>query len=479
MHHNSTSKNVKFIAIGLISFLFWHIETPHQLTDNAWHLFIIFVMTIVALISNFMPMGTIAFTSLVTCIITSAIDHKTALSGFSENIVWLVACAFFISNAVIKTGLGARIAYTLMAKFGHSKIGVSYSLLMTELIMAPMIPSATSRGGGIIYPIAKAVIESYSLQIHETSHKHKTTAINNIGKYFSMLCLHSNIITSSMFLTAMAGNPVAQSLAASCGVDVTWTNWATAVAVPGIISLLGLPFIVQLLYKLPPSLDGNIIKIYAKGAIAEMGKMKGSEIVTATTFIALIVLWIFEKQIGINSTTTAMLGVTILLLTHIITWHDIITSKTAWDTFIWFGILLVLANAMNNQGIISWIGNAIADILSGYNTSTSVIVICIGLFVVHYLFASTTVYFTAMYVIFLKMFIGFGINPLVAAYMLILVIMLSSGLTHYGIASAPVFFSGGYMSVKEWWQISGIISVINAFVWFVGCMVWWKMIDWI
>ena len=459
--------------------LMWQVPTPQHLTGNAWHLFIIFVMTVVALIMNFMPMGTVAFTSLVTCIMTSTIDSKTALGGFSENIVWLVISAFFISNAIIKTGLGNRIAYAFISKFGRTNIGVSYSLLMTELITAPMIPSATSRGGGIIYPIAKAVIESYSSQIYEKCPDKKTSFINSIGKYFSMLCLHSNIITSSMFLTAMAGNPVAKKLAGTCGVELTWGNWAMAATVPGLIALIVLPFIVQFLCKVPDSLDTKMITENAKEVLASMGRMKNSEIITSITFIALILLWIFEKHLGISSTTTAMLGVVLLLLTHIITWQDVISSKTAWDTFVWFGILMVLANSMNAQGVISWIGDMMAQGLRGYSITMSTVLIFIGLFFAHYFFASTTVYFTAMYVIFLKTFLEFGFNPLPAAYSLMLVIMLSSGLTHYGIASAPVFFSGGYMSVKEWWRISGTISVVSGFVWLLSCTIWWSVIGWI
>ncbi len=465
-------KNIGISIILIVLFSLWNYQHPAEISLNAWHTFVIFIVTIIGLILNPLPMGVITLLALLGCILTSAIPLKVALSGFSEGIVWLVVCAFFIARTVINTGLATRIAYLLISKFGKSPIGVAYSIIFTECIIAPMIPSAASRGGGIIYPIAKATIEGYNSQLLHAKQK-------SIGSFFTMLCLHSNIITSAMFLTAMAGNPVAQKLAISCGIDITWFNWAYGAVVPGFISLLLLPFIIRIFCPIPKDLDNQIIIEQAKEGIRKLGKMSKNEIITACTFVLLISLWVSEQYLGISSTATAMLGVCILLLFGVLNWNDVISEKSAWDIFIWFAILVTIANALSEQKVTLWMGDIISGSLSGYSPIVTGAIVCLGLFFGHYMFASITVYFTAMYGIFLKTFLDIGLPPLPSAYTLILVIMLSSGFTHYGISSAPVYFSGGYLTVKEWWQKSFCITIGVGVVWFVMCMIWWDIIGWL
>ena len=373
--------------------------------------------------------------------------------------------------SAINTGLGTRIAYFFIANFGKTPIGVAYSIIFTEFCISPMIPSATSRGGGIIYPIAKSAIDGYTSNLQ---HGQK-----QIGAFFTMICLHSNILTSTMFLTAMAGNPIAQKLAAMLGVEMTWSNWAQAAVIPGLFSLILLPFIVKIFCKLPSGLDNAVIVKNAKDGLKKLGKMTKNELITAGTFISLITLWILEKQTGINATTTAMLGVCVLLLTGILNWNDIINEKGAWDIFIWFSILVTIANALSEQKVTLWIGDIVSDSLTGYTPLITGIIACLGLFFGHYMFASVTVYFTAMYGVFLKVFLDLGLSPLASAYSLVFAIMLSSGFTHYGIGSAPVYFSGGYMTIKTWWQKSFNITIVVALVWVVVSTAWWSIIGWI
>lgn len=466
-------KSVIFLLIIGIAIIVWNFfQQPSELTNEGWHTFIIFLTTIIGLILNPFPMGVLTLLGLTACILTKSLSLNQALSGFGQSIVWLVVCAFFIARTVINTGLGTRIAYHFISKFGKSPIGVAYSLIFTEFCISPMIPSATSRGGGIIYPIAKAAIDGYCTDVSDSVQK-------KIGSFFTMICLHSNIITSTMFLTAMAGNPVAQKLAADCGVEITWLNWAYAAVIPGLIALIALPFIISFFCKIPTGLNNEAIVKHAKNGLIKLGRMSLNEIITACTFCGLITLWVLEKQVGINATTTAMLGVCLLLLTKVLKWSDVISEKAAWDIFIWFAILVTIANALSEQNVTLWAGNLIANSLTDYTPIMTAAIICIGLFFGHYMFASVTVYFTAMYGIFLKTFLDLQLPMLPSAFALMIAIMISSGFTHYGISSAPVFFSGGYLSVKEWWKKSFWITIGVAIVWLLMCFIWWNILGWL
>ena len=62
--------------------------------------------------------------------------------------------AFFISRALINTGLARRIALFFVRMFGKSSLGVSYALALSDIVLAGVIPSNGARSGGVILPIA-------------------------------------------------------------------------------------------------------------------------------------------------------------------------------------------------------------------------------------------------------------------------------------------------------------------------------------
>lgn len=60
---------------------------------------------------------------------------------------WLIAVAFWLSGGFIKSGLGNRIAYGIVALFGKTTLGLTYSLVFAEALLAPAIPSVAARAG--------------------------------------------------------------------------------------------------------------------------------------------------------------------------------------------------------------------------------------------------------------------------------------------------------------------------------------------
>ncbi|CAL7960498.1 putative malate transporter YflS [Alphaproteobacteria bacterium] len=476
-------KRASLIFLAFFLLIFWQMPAPSGMSDQAWHIFIIFITTILGIMFNALPLGVISLIALTLCMMTKLLTVDKALSGFGSPIVWLVVMAFFIARALIKSGLGARVAYYLISKFGSSTLGLSYSIILTELFLAPAIPSASARGGGIMFPVVQSVIDGYrrarntEIGVDSLNDSHKE---NKIGKFLIMLCFHTNVITSAMFLTAIASNPIVVKLAASYGVHIDWVNWAIGAIVPGLISLLALPVILYILCK-PTVVNGHEIVIAAKETLRAMGSLKTSEIFTFIIFLALIAMWIFEHYLSLNATTAAMIGLSALLLTKVLNWNDVVKEQGAWDTFIWFSILVVLAGALNDLGTTKWMVSKI-ELLYKHNNMgkfSLLTILCLFFFYIHYFFASVTVHITVMYAIFLGIFIDIGLPPLPSALSLAFLSVLSASLTHYGIGSAPIFFGAGHVSIPYWWRISAIVAIINLSIWVIVCGIWWKALGWI
>ena len=93
------------------------------------------------------------------------------------------------------------------------------------------------------------------------------------GCIFNFTEFQGNLITAAMFLTAMAGNPLAQNLASSTSnVHITWMNWFLAALVPGLVSLIVVPFIIYKIY--PPTVkETPNAKSWAENELSAMGKI--------------------------------------------------------------------------------------------------------------------------------------------------------------------------------------------------------------
>jgi DASS family divalent anion:Na+ symporter len=457
--------------VGLIIYL---IPAPEGVTSEAWHLLAVFVATIVGIITKPLPMGAVAMIGIVLTSFVLPEGNKAnlgiALSGFSNGVIWLIVAAFFISRGFIRTGLGERIAYLFMSRLGKKTLGLSYGLIATDLVLAPAIPSNTARGGGIIYPILRSVAGAYDSNPEDGTSE-------RIGSFLTKASFQGLVVTSAMFLTAMAANPLAATLAAeNAGVDISWGRWASAALVPGILSLLVVPWV---LFKLRPPEVTETPKAteIARQKLADMGKVKSSEWVMLGTFVMLIFLWIFGDDIGdIYSTTTALLGLIVLLLTGVLTWQDVLRERGAWDTLVWFAALVMMASQLNSLGLIPWFGDKMGTLVDGFGWVSAFLVLTLVYFYSHYFFASNTAHVSAMYAPFLVVAVAAGAPALLAALVLGFFSNLFSSMTHYGTGPAPVFFGSGYVEMADWWKSGFIVSLINIAIWLGIGGLWWKVL---
>ena len=452
------------VAIGTI---IWFLPAPDGLKAQAWQLFAIFVATIVAFILQPLPIGAIAFISLGICGVLGVLKPAEALSGFGNSTMWLIVSAFLFAKGFVKTGLGRRIAYKVMASIGDSSLKLAYALALSDLILSPATTSNTARGGGILYPIVRSLSSAFGSEPGETSRK--------IGSYLMKSSFQVNCITSAMFLTSVAPNSLVAALALkTAGVNLSWGTWALAGIVPGMIALAVCPYVVYLMY--PPEIKKTPeAKEIAKREIEKMGPMSAGEKVVAITFVSALLLWSTASFTKLDATFSAILCVGIMLLGQALTWQDVLEEKGAWDTLIWMGALISLASALSTYGLIGWLSKLIGSSLVGFSWLTAFGILLLTYMYSHYFFASLSAHVTAMYAAFLAVAVAAGAPPFLAAMSLGVISALFGSLTHYATGPSPIFFGSGYIPQGTWWKIGFVMSVINLII-FVGIgSMWWKI----
>jgi len=461
--------NIKSLAfVVLLGSLLWFSPVPEGLTPQTWHLFAIFFATIVALIAKPLPMGAVAVLSIATATLTGTLTLQQSLSKFSSNIVWLIVTAFLLARGFIKTGLGSRIAYYFISVLGKKTIGLAYGLTTTEFLLAPFMPSNTARGAGIIYPIISSLNKEFDSNPEQGTER-------KIGSYLIKLLYQVNVVTSAMFLTATAPNPLICGLAAKHDIIITWGDWALAALVPGLCNLIILPLLMYYLY--PPTIKNTPdAPKFAKIKLQQLGPLKVEECIMLATFALLLTLWIFGGAYGINATTAAFTGLSVLLLTGVLTWEDIIREKNAWNTFIWMATLIMLSGNLTSLGLMSWFGDNVQGMVKDLDWISAIAFIVLLYFYSHYFFASMTAHVTSFFPALVVVGIAAGAPPMLLVMLLAVTSSLCAGITHYGTGSAPVFFGTNYVSIKDWWKLGFIVSVVNLSIWvFIGGA-WWKVL---
>ncbi|MBX5318835.1 MULTISPECIES: anion permease [Staphylococcus] len=467
----NTVKYRKFILPIVVGLIIWALTPfkPDALNDQAWYMFAIFVATIIACITQPMTIGAVSIIGFTIMVLVGIMDTKSAVQGFGNSSIWLIAMAFFISRGFVKTGLGRRIALQFVKLFGKKTLGLAYSLVGVDLILAPATPSNTARAGGIMFPIIKSLSESFGSTLKDGTER-------KMGAFLIFTEFQGNLITAAMFLTAMAGNPIAQSLAEKTAhVHITWMNWFIAAIVPGLISLIVVPFIIYKMY--PPTVkETPNARKWANEQLDEMGKISLAEKFMIAIFIIALALWVTGSFINVDATLTAFIALSLLLLTGVLNWKDILNETGAWNTLVWFSVLVLMADQLNKLGFIPWLSKIIAHSLGGFSWPIVLILLILFFFYSHYLFASATAHVSAMYAALLGVAVAAGAPPLFSALMLGFFGNLLASTTHYSSGPAPILYASGYVSQKRWWLMNLVLGIVYFIIWIGLGSLWMKLI---
>jgi L-tartrate/succinate antiporter len=461
------------VAVALIIAL---IPVPAGLAPHAWYFFAIFAGVIVGLVVEPFPgpaislFGVTLATVLAPWVLYSpeeiarpgfnAVNAALtwALSGFGNSTVWLIFGAFMFALGYEKTGLGRRIALLLVRAMGRRTLTLGYAVTVADTLLAPFTPSTTARSAGTIFPVIRNLPPLYDSKPNDPSAR-------KIGSYLMWTALAATCINSSMFLTAMAPNLLAVEIVKKTAkLDISWMDWLTAFAPVGVILLVSLPLLVYVLY--PPTIkEGSEVPAWADEELRTMGGLSRREIILAVLVLLALAMWIFGGDF-VNATTAALIVVSLMVLTRIVSWDDILSNKQAWSTLVWFATLIALADGLNRTGFVHWFAESVSAHMGGLSPTIAMVVLVCVYFFSHYLFASITAHTTAMLPVMLAVGGAIPGMPMLAlSQMLVLSGGIMSVLTPYAGGPNPVYYGSGYLPTKDFWLLGAIFGAIFFGLW--------------
>ena len=433
------------IAIGI-----WFWPVPAGLTAPAWHLFAVFVAAIASVLLGSYPLLTAAMMAAGTVVLTNTITPAQAFSGFANTSVLLVVIAFIVAFAVVKSGLGRRISLFMVSRFGGSSLGLAYSIVLTDVVIAPAFPSNTARGG-VLFPIVLSVAKGSGSNPEDPEGR-------RLGGYLMFCAMASLAVSSALWLTATSGNPIAVQIAAKSGVDIGFGSWIIASCVPGLAAAAMLPWLVSKLF--PPNVGATPeAPKLARTELASMGRMARDERITAVVFAVMVAGWVFADALKVNVTSVAFMGLGVLLLTTVITLEDISKMGDTLATFLWLAVLLALSGQLNELGFMSYAGERLAKQLGGISWPAMYVTLIALYVVIHYLFVSQASQILALFGVFLEVGVGGGVPAPLMAFGLLFASSYFSVITPQGGSQNIIFAASGYLTQRELYKLGFFVTL--------------------
>ena len=456
-------ENLKLLAVLGVGMIIWFLPVPEGLSVAAWHLFAVFITAIFAVIIDAMPIFTSSIIALSVVVLTGTLSPKQAYSGFSEGFILLIIVAFLIARGVIKSGLGKRIAFLIIKRFGTSSLKLGYSVVAADMFISPAFPSNTARSG-VLFPIVNALAADSGSKVTDGTRK-------KLGAFLMMTSMAGITLSSTLWLTAMAANPAGAKMAKEFGVDISYGSWALAASLPVIILYILVPWVIFKLY--PPEIKEtpNAHQI-AQEALEKMGPVHRNEWIMAGTFIGMVTLWIMAGSWGLDKTAVAFMGLGILMLSHIFTLEDLRSEGEALGTLVWFSILYAMSKYLNEFGFMGWIGDHIAQSVAGLAWPVVYVSLIMAYVVIHYFFVSQTAQMLALFSVFLGVATQSGVPNELMAYMLLFATNFNAVITPQGSSANVIYTGSGYILPGEVYKIGGAVTLLNTAVFLVIGSFW-------
>ena len=465
---DSLSKSdVKFKKLTILAFIatILCIIIPNytELSPAAVRMLVIFISTMVGIILE-VSNPIILLLLAVTCAsLSNTIDVKMGFSGFSNTVPWLLFVVLSLAKTISSSNLGLRLAYLFMKYFGGSVTGLSYSILLTEVLIGPLLPSNTARAASLDMPLVKSLTQYVSNNMKDVSEK-------NIGSYLSLLGICGNATSSGLFLTAMLSNTLIVDAAAQFGLNITWITWFQYMIIPYFIFLLLIPFILQFICK--PNLHNlSTLKELAAKNYKELGTITNKERLIIFVFLGMLVLWILSAIINLPIMTTALIGLFIFIFTGVLNIKDILSNYGTFSSVVLLGLMISLVNCLIDLKVIEWFSGIISNSVSNFNTNIAFIIITSTYYFAQYFFTCESSKIIALYAPFLGAGIAVGIDAKMLAVTLAGFSSASDVLGSYVCPSALTLYSAGYLSFRKWMYYGIIIALCFLSVWYTYVLI--------
>lgn len=454
------------LALGPLLFALFLILAPKN-EESLYQVYGIASWMIVWWIAEVVPIYITALLPMIIFPSLGLFSVKDTFIPYANPIIFLFMGGFIIALAMEERRLHLRIALYIVKLTGTKPLGILLGMMLATAFLSMWISNTATTV--MMLPIALSVLNLLKQQ----------GGINKDFEPFALALLlgiaYAANIGGTMTIIGTPPNVVFAGLFEEYhGIEIGFGKWML-VGIPTGILLLSITYLLltKVLLKI------NLEEIEGSDALFEkkrvdLGKIEKAERMVLIVFLLTAFLWMFKSQINmllgtpiLHNTTIAMFGGLLMFVLpvnlskseFILDWKA--TSRLPWGILILFGGGLSLAAAFGHVGLVSNVGNWVAE-----NVYASIFILGFTLIAVS-IFATEIMSNVALVTVMLPVVIaiseGMGISP----YEIAIPVTLAASCAFMMPISTPpnaVVYSSGLIKMAQMAKIGLVLNIISVVV---------------
>ena len=344
------------LAIFLVLFFGRIIPVPAGLTLSGWQVLLSFLVFLIILPFNVMPVSILALILAVFWAAWEVIPVKVVFSGFTSPNWILVLTIMMIGNIIASSGLLYRFTLWIVSKSnGSYSFSVAFFML-AGIFLSPVIPSTNSR---LIF-IAD-LVKDY-LDTLGYAPKSKAAAGISMAAFTGFGQMNAVFLTSSNIAIL-----IYSILPAKNKLMINWFTWLGFGIVLNLVLLIGLFGAILVLYPAEKKTGDQSAKIREKLSLQKiiLGPMSKDEFICFISGICLLIGFMALPFHGIHPAWVTTLVLSVLYIFHVA--KEDLLQTINWNFAIFFGILIGFEQISTVVHLDTWLPKFIEDLMSSIN----------------------------------------------------------------------------------------------------------------
>jgi anion transporter len=270
---------LSFAICVLVPIAVWF--APLGLAPQTQHGFAIICFMVLAWMTQAMEFAIAGFIGCFLFWALGVVKFPVAFSGFANDTPWFLFAALLIGRIAGKSGLGRRLAYSVMLRVGATYPRILLGLILTDFLLTFIVPSGLARVA-ILATIALALIEAF-----------RAEKGSNVARGMFLIMTYTGNLFDKMILAGAGSITAAGAMTKFGGIDVLWGQWLLAFLPASIVTVLAAWRITLWLY--PPeqaTLAGGAE--FFRTELARLGPWSLLEKKAAALIAVAIGLWVTD-----------------------------------------------------------------------------------------------------------------------------------------------------------------------------------------
>lgn len=414
-----------------------------------WITLIILLLTIIAFISNKVPMSVLAVIICLALAIFKVLPPERAFGGFINTNVIMFAGMFVIGYAITKTSILTRLQ-NLVMKYKDKPQKIIFYIMLVALLMGLLTSGTVATA--ILFPLVISIAESTNISRSKILFPMATVACAGAASTFLGVGA-SNMAWSSIMMKFGAKAPLSL-------MSFTWGRLPFL-----IVAVLYMSFIAPKLLPDHPNSDFDDSVVKEKGVSCNLSPKK--EKIAITIIVATIILMILSSYIGIGSYIFSSLGAVALVIFGVLNEKEALSSIKLPTIFL-FGGMLGLSDALQSTGAGKLVGSLITHAIGGSRNTIFIMFIFFAIpFIVTQFMSNLAT--TAIFVpLVIPTALQLGFDPR-AAVLAVTTAACMSFMTPLSSPTHVIVYQPGHYTIKDYFKAGwplAIIFMIMGSLWF-------------